>query len=52
MCKGVFVGRMQIVLTDDVEKKLRDKAFAKFGLNKGSISKAVEEAINKWLKVG
>ena len=49
MCKGVSIGRMQVVLTDKTEKKLRDKAFAKFGLKKGSISKAIEEAILKWI---
>jgi len=50
MCKGVFVGRMQIVLTDKLEKELREKAFAKFGLKKGSISKAVEDAVKNWIK--
>ena len=49
MCKGVCLGRMQVVLTDKTEKKLREKAFAKYGLKKGSISKAIEEAILKWI---
>lgn len=44
------MGRMQIVLDDTVEKKLREKAAQKFGLKKGSISNAVEEAIKVWLK--
>lgn len=44
------MGRMQIVLDDDLEKKLRAKAFDKYGLKKGSISKAVEEAIKAWIK--
>lgn len=43
------MGRMQIVLDDSVEKRLREKAFQKFGLRKGSISLAVQEAIKKWL---
>jgi hypothetical protein len=50
MCKGVFVGRMQVVLSDPIEKKLREKAFAKYGLKKGSISKAIEEAIKAWVE--
>lgn len=41
---------MQIVLSDNTEKKLRDRAFAKFGLKKGSISKAIEEAILDWIR--
>ena len=49
MCKGVCLGRMQVVLTDSTEKKLREKAFAKYGLKKGSISKAIEDAIKQWL---
>jgi hypothetical protein len=49
MFKGVNVGRMQIVLSDELEKKLREKAFSKYGLKKGSISKAFEEAIVRWL---
>lgn len=44
------MGRMQIVIADDVEDRLRKKASAEFGLKKGSISKAVEQAIQQWLK--
>ena len=46
----VNMGRMQIVLSDDTEKKLREKAAKKFGFKKGSISQAIEEAIKKWLE--
>jgi hypothetical protein len=45
-----FLHLHQIVLPDDLEKKLRDKAAAKFGFKKGSLSKAVAEAIKKWLR--
>ena len=44
------MGRMQIVLSDSLENDLRVKASKKFGFKKGSISKAVEEAIKQWLK--
>lgn len=55
MCVYVFrsdfyMGRMQIVLTADAEDKLRKKAYAEFGLKKGSISKAVQKAIELWIK--
>jgi hypothetical protein len=43
------MGRMQIVFSDETEKKLRKKAAEKFGLRKGSISDAVEEAVKEWL---
>lgn len=45
-----YMGRMQIVLADDVEKRLREQAAAKFGFKKGSISLAIEEAIKEWLR--
>ena len=44
------MGRMQIVVSDKLEKDLREKAAKKFGLKKGSISDAVSEAIADWLK--
>lgn len=43
------MGRMQIVLSDELEDKLRKKAAKEYGLRKGSISQAVEEAIYQWL---
>jgi hypothetical protein len=49
ICGYVFMGRMQIVLPDDLEEKLRKKAAEKYGNRKGNISKAIEEAITAWL---
>ena len=46
----VDMGRLQVVLSDDTEERLRKRAAEKFGLKKGSISQAVEEAITSWLK--
>ena len=43
------MGRMQIVLPDSLEEKLRRKAADKFGFKKGSISLAVKDAVEKWL---
>jgi len=43
------MGRLQIVISDETEQKLR-RAAAKFGYKKGDISRAVEEAIIEWLK--
>ena len=44
------MGRMQIVLSDELEEKLRKKAAARFGMRKGAISEAVQDAIIQWLK--
>lgn len=43
------MGRLQIVISDETEKKLR-KVVAKYGYKKGDISRAVEEALKKWLE--
>lgn len=51
MCKGDLMGRMQIVLSDELEKQLREKAFAMYGLKKGSLSRAIESAIKQWIKI-
>jgi hypothetical protein len=44
------MGRMQIVISDQLEKEIRKKAAEKFGFKKGSISKAFEIALEEWLK--
>jgi len=43
------MGRMNIVLSDEVEKQLRLKVVEIFGGQKGSLSRAIEEAIKLWL---
>ncbi len=46
------MGRMNIVLSDEVEKQLRLKVVEVYGGQKGALSKAIEEAILIWLKKG
>ena len=41
---------MLIRLSDDVERRFREAAIRVFGAKKGSLSRAVEEAIKMWLK--
>lgn len=43
------MGRLQVVLSNDTEARLRKRAAEKFGMKKGSISEAIEEAIVTWL---
>ena len=53
ICITVYVfkmGRMQIVIPDELENRLRKRAAEKFGNKKGNISAAVAEAILNWLK--
>jgi len=44
------MGRIQVVLRDDVEEKLREAIFKNRGMKKGNISQVVEEAVEEWVK--
>jgi hypothetical protein len=43
------MGRINVELSDDIEKKLRFKTIEKFGGKKGDLSRAIEEAVKKWV---
>jgi hypothetical protein len=43
------MGRISVVLSDELEKELRFKTIEKFGGRKGDLSKAVEEAVETWV---
>ena len=43
------MGRINVELPDELEKKLRFKTIERFGGKKGDLSKAVEEAIKTWV---
>ena len=45
------MGRINVELSDELEKKLRFKTIERFGGRKGDLSKAVEEAIKTWVAV-
>jgi hypothetical protein len=44
------MGKMNVVLSDEVEKKFRKAVFERKGMKKGNISEALEEAINEWIE--
>jgi len=44
-----LMGIILVKISDETEKKLREAAIMRFGAKKGSLSKAVEEAINMWI---
>ena len=46
------MGEMFLIINDELDKAVRDKAYKKFGPKKGYISKAAEEAFRMWLKDG
>jgi hypothetical protein len=43
------MGRICVELSDELEKQLRFKTIEKFGGKKGDLTRAVEEAVKKWI---
>jgi hypothetical protein len=43
------LGRINIDITDEIEKQLRLKTVERFGGKKGDLSKAVQEAVKTWI---
>jgi len=44
------MGRIDIVISDELENKFRKEISNRLGMKKGNMSKAVEEAIIDWIK--
>jgi hypothetical protein len=42
--------RINLVLDEDLEQKFRNAVFQKYGMKKGNIQKAVEEALGEWIE--
>jgi hypothetical protein len=45
-----YLGKIYIVLSDNVERRLRMAAVVRLGGKKGVLSGAIEEAVTDWLK--
>jgi hypothetical protein len=43
------MGRICVVLSDELEKQLRFKTIDRFGGKKGDLTRAVEEAVKTWI---
>ncbi|MGA3291256.1 MAG: ribbon-helix-helix domain-containing protein [Candidatus Bathyarchaeia archaeon] len=43
------MGRINVDISDELEKQLRLKAVERFGGKKGDLSKAVQEAVKTWI---
>ncbi len=44
------MGRMDVLIADDLEKEFRVRVAERLGGQRGAISKAVAEAIRLWLR--
>ena len=47
--KWLKLGRINVDISDELEKQLRLKAVERFGGKKGDLSKAVQEAVKTWI---
>jgi len=43
------MGKMNVVLKDELEQEFRKTVFERKGMKKGNISEALEEAIRQWM---
>ena len=43
------MGRIDVVLSDEVERELREEIVKELGMKKGNMSIAIEEAIRMWI---
>ncbi|MEM5879292.1 MAG: hypothetical protein QXU74_02255 [Candidatus Aenigmatarchaeota archaeon] len=44
------MGRIDIILNDELEKKFRHEVSRRLGYKKGNITIAIQEAIEDWIK--
>jgi hypothetical protein len=44
------MGKMNIVLNDELENRFRNAVFKNKGMKKGNISEAISEAIDLWIE--
>lgn len=51
MCVVAVLSETRGVVSGEVEEKFRMLAMKKFGYGKGSLSKAMEEALRQWIKL-
>ena len=44
------MGAIKVILSDELEEKFRNMVFNKYGMKKGNIKTAIEEAIEQWIE--
>lgn len=44
------MGQLNVEIPDELDEKFKRVVAKKFGLRKGSLKKAIEEAIMEWIK--
>lgn len=49
---GVNMGRMDVILPDDLEQRFREEVFKRLGMKRGNITLAIQKAIEQWIEEG
>ena len=44
------MGRIDIILPDEIEKKFRREVFERYGMKRGNLTEALQEAVEDWIK--
>ena len=44
------MGKLNVLLPDEVETRFRKAVFEKMGMKKGNLSEAMEEAVDMWIR--
>jgi len=42
-------GTLNLIISDELERQFREAIYKKYGMRKGNITKAVEDAITDWI---
>jgi hypothetical protein len=46
------MGRMDIIVPDDLEKRFRAEVFKRLGMKRGNMTLAIQQAIEQWIETG
>lgn len=46
---AIKMGKMYVILSDDLEDQFREEVFNRLGMKKGNLTIAIEEAIEDWI---
>ena len=49
-CYGAIVGRINVTISDELEKEFRELIFKKKGWKKGKLKEAIKEAVTLWIE--
>lgn len=48
---GEIMGKLNVIIREDIDQKFREEVFTRKGMKKGNLTKAVEEAMLMWVSV-